>query len=208
MLRFMVLLLLASGCAVAQQRERIIGLPCEGCEAVFEGKPAMIPDRTRLVPDHERGVPMVVTGRVLDRSGNPAPGIIVYAYQTNAAGVYPTVEENRGAASHRHGKLRSWVNTDKQGRYAFDTIRPASYPGTDLPEHIHMHVIEPGCSTYYIDDIMFQDDPRLTQAQIHRLTLNRGGTGISRPVMHHGIWYVRRDILLGRNIPGRLNCSK
>ena len=56
----------------------------------------------------------------LEADGAPAAGIIVYAYQTDATGIYP-----RG--STRHGRLRGWVRTDEAGRYRFDTIRPGAY---------------------------------------------------------------------------------
>ena len=192
----------------AQEREPIVGLPCEGCEAVFEGRPTNLSDRSRIGRIGEPGEPMTLVGRVTNASGKPAAGVIIYAYQTNADGIYPTDDSVRGMASHRHGKLRAWAKTNSNGNYAFDTIRPAGYPGTDLPQHIHMHVIEPGCSTYYIDDAMFRDDPRLTTVQIKRLTLDRGSSGLSRPNRVKGVWFTRRDIVLGKNIPGYRNCTR
>ncbi len=188
-------------------REPIVGLPCEGCEAVFEGMPQQLHSRARIGQRNEPGRPMLVTGTVVDPQGQPRSGVVVYAYQTNNQGIYPTSDKTMGQASHRHGLLRAWALTDARGRYAFDTIRPAGYPDTELPAHIHMHVLERGCSTYYIDDIMFMDDPRLTQDKIRKLTLGRGGSGISRPLLHQGVWYVTRDIVLGKNIPGYGSCT-
>ena len=132
---------------------------------------------------------------------------VFYAYQTNAAGIYPTTDRSRGQASHRHGTLRAWAKTDSAGRYTIDTIRPSAYPGTDLPEHVHLHVIEPGCQSYYIDDVMFSDDPRLTKVQIAKLTLGRGGSGIGLPMKTKDGWHVERDIKLGEKIPGHRVCS-
>jgi hypothetical protein len=43
-----VTLLAASGSA--HSRESVVGLPCEGCEAVFEGLPQSIPTRSRIAP--------------------------------------------------------------------------------------------------------------------------------------------------------------
>ena len=194
--------------ADAQVREPIVGLPCEGCEAVFEGRPSTIPERSRLTTVTQPGQPLVLVGKVTDSKGKPVSGVVVYAYQTNAEGIYPTDDRMRGMASHRHGTLRGWARTNENGNYAFDTVRPGGYPGTALPQHIHMHVIEPGCATYYIDDVMFNDDPRLTEEQVRKLTLNRGGNGISTPRRLDGTWYVRRDIVLGRNIPGYRSCPR
>ena len=42
------LAMLVSAGACAQERVPVIGLPCDGCEAVFEGIPAEIPSRVRI----------------------------------------------------------------------------------------------------------------------------------------------------------------
>lgn len=188
-------------------REPIIGTPCEGCEAVFEGMPLRIKSRATIGHNNEPGQPMVVTGLVVDSRGRPRQGVVVYAYQTNGSGIYPTSARTSGQASHRHGLLRAWTMTDASGRYTFDTVRPAGYPNTDLPAHIHMHVLEHGCSTYYIDDILFKDDPRLTREAIRKLTLGRGGSGITAPVLRKKTWYVTRGIVLGKNVPGYRACK-
>ena len=66
-----------------------------------------------------------------------------------------------------------------------------------------MHVIEPGCCTYYIDSIQFDDDPRLTPEERARADEGRGGSGILTPVRDaDGAWAVRRDIRLGAGVPG------
>jgi len=202
----LVLLLAVATTASAQgAREPVVGLPCEGCEAVFEGMPTRLESRARIAPKSEPGAPMIVVGRVLDANGRPRSGIVVYAYQTNREGIYPEAPAGGNREARRHGALRAWAKTGASGRYAFDTIRPGSYPGMDIPEHIHLHVIEPGCSTYYIDDIMFSDDPKLTPAQISGT--GRGGNGIATPARRDGVWYVTRDIHLGRNIPGYRACG-
>ena len=183
-------------------REPIVGLPCEGCEAVFEGMPGTLSSTARIAPRDEPGEPMRIDGIVVDRSGKPAPGVIVYAYHTDAHGIYPRNETEQGRAGRRHGRLRGWARTDEAGRYRFDTIRPAGYPDTGIPAHVHMHVIEAGRCTYYIDDILFEDDPRLTAEQRALSSTGRGGSGVVRPTRDGGAWVVVRDIVLGERIPG------
>ncbi len=183
--------------------EPIVGLPCEGCEAVFVGKPDVLSSRARIAPLGELGEPLTLTGRVTNAAGQPQQGVIIYAYHTDKTGIYPPPSVPTSKAASRHGRLRAWAKTNASGEYTFETIRPGSYPGRDVPEHIHMHVIEPGRATYYIDDVMFRDDPKLTSKEIRRhLPPNRGGSGIVTPDKHEGVWFVRRDIVLGLGIPG------
>jgi protocatechuate 3,4-dioxygenase beta subunit len=194
----------------AVSKEPVVGGPCEGCEAVFEGKPAELASLARIAPAGEPGEPMRVSGRVLAADGQPRENVIVYAYHTDARGIYPLPSKSHGRASDRHGRLRSWAISDRDGRYAFETIRPASYPSRSIPAHIHMHVIEPGCATYYIDDIQFTDDPLLSEAARSRPREARAGGGIVTPVRRGptGEWSVVRDIRLGINIPNYPDCGK
>lgn len=191
----------AQGASPARPREPIISLPCEGCEAVFEGLPDSLTSTARIAPPGEPGVPLRIEGTVYDRSGHVAPGVIVYAYHTNARGVYPPNEQFRGRAAYRHGLLRGWARTDDSGRYRFDTIRPGSYPGRDNPAHVHMHIIEPGCCTYYIASIRFTDDPLISREQREQALAGHGPIGLERPEPDgHGGWIVHRDIVLGEGL--------
>ena len=134
--------------------------------------------------------------------------MIVYAYQTDAEGHYPRDPQLNGSAA-RHGRLRTWVRSDAAGRYELKTIRPASYPGTRIPQHIHLHLIEPGRCTYYIGDVLFADDPLLTPALQAREAAARGGSGIVQPDQNpDGGWHATRDITLGANVPGYEGCAQ
>ncbi len=186
---------------VASVREPVIGA-CEGCEAVFEGLPPVLGSRARIAPAGEPGQPLTLAGRVTDLQGRPRPGVVVYAYHTNRGGLYPPPDGGASAAAARHGRLRGWARTDSSGAYRFDTIRPGAYPGEEVPEHIHMHVLEPGRATYYLDDVMFRDDPRLTRQQADKLVTGRGGHGLATPERRDGTWWVRRDVVLGKEIQG------
>lgn len=172
----------------------VIGGPCQGCEFVFQGLPSSLASETRIAPPEEPGEPLVLAGIVRDASGAPAAGIVVYAYHTNAKGVYPK-------DTTFHGRLRGWARTDSDGRYRFTTIRPAGYPDGAECAHIHMHVIEPGVGTYYIDNVTFDDDPDLPQRLREQAINGRGGSGLTYPKRTDGVWHVQRDITLGQNIP-------
>lgn len=191
----LTLLLLLSP-APSRAAEPVVGGPCEGCEHVFNGLPTELGAQGRIALATEPGTPLIVEGVVRTLTGEPAAGIVVYAYQTDQGGLYPT-------STTRHGRLRGWVRTGPDGKYRFDTIRPGAYPRDTIPEHIHMHVIEPGKATYYIDDIHFDDDPLLVGAHRRRAeSSKRGGNGLVKPTKDaQGTWRVQRDITLGLDIP-------
>lgn len=182
-------------------------VPCEGCDAVFQGLPDHLTSVARLTTAEEPGERLQLSGTVRNGAGQPQSGVIVYAYHTDANGHYPEDSRLSGAAA-RHGRLRGWTRTDASGRYTFLTIRPGAYPGRPEPQHIHLHVIEPGRCTYYLGDVLFDDDPRLTAGL--RLEQERayGGNGIVQP-QGDAIagWRVARDVDLGTNLPDHGRCA-
>jgi len=92
------------------------------------------------------------------------------------------------------------MKTAADGKFEFHTFRPAAYPNTREPEHIHLYIKEPGKVPYYVDSYMFEDDPFLTEAKRTALH-NRGGYGIVNLQLDNGNYTAQRDIILGLNIP-------
>ncbi len=169
---------------------------CEWC-----GAAELPPDATwhsRIAPADEPGEPLVVEGVVYRPDGTtPAAGIVIYAYQTNAEGIYAKRGNETGNA-RRHGYLRGWVRTGADGRYRFTTIRPAPYPTRSEPAHIHMTILEPGRDEYWIDSVHFEGDPLLTD-EVRRALPDLGGPGIVDPTQDaDGVWHARRNIVLER----------
>lgn len=146
-------------------------------------------------PD-EPGERLVVTGTVYEADGvTPAQGVVLYLYHTDATGIYPKRGDETGNAQ-RHGYLRAWLRTDEHGRYRVETIRPASYPTRTEPAHIHVTVQPPDREEFWIDSIVFDDDPLLTPARRAALK-NRGGSGIATLRQdEQGVWHGTRDITL------------
>jgi len=177
-----------------------VGGPCEGCEALFEYGDQKL-TATDTLPDFEKNNPKLkLTGTVFKKDGiTPAENVILYIYQTDRKGVYPTKGNEKGWAK-RHGYIRAWIKTDVNGKYTFYTFRPSAYPNSIEPAHIHITVKEPFKNEYYIDEFVFDDDPFLTVAERKKL-MNRGGSGIVEPKVEGEILLVNRNIVLGLNIP-------
>lgn len=155
----------------------------------------------------EPGEKLLLTGIVYQPDGEtPAPDVVLYYYQTNAAGRYQHKPDQPRSMppnelGQTHGSIRGWIKTGPDGRYAIYTIRPGAYPTHDEPAHIHATIKEPDVPEYYIDDFVFDDDPLLTSRLRLRME-NRCGSGVLRLVRKDGLLIGERDIILGQNIPG------
>ena len=95
---------------------KIVGGPCEGCEAVFEygNKKLTVTD---TLPNFSTTEPkLMLNGTVYKKDGKtPAKNVIVYIYHTDTNGVYPTRLSSSGWGK-RHGYLRGWVKTGADGK--------------------------------------------------------------------------------------------
>jgi protocatechuate 3,4-dioxygenase beta subunit len=182
------------------QEDIVVGGPCEGCEALFEYGQRTLASIDTLPAFEENEPKIKVSGTIFQADGKtPAPEIIMYIYQTNRAGIYEKKASDTTYWGQRHGYIRSWLQTDEQGRYTFYTFRPGSYPNRQIPEHIHITVKERGKTPYYLEDFQFDDDPLLTAENRANLS-NRGGSGVLELVYKEGILSAQRDIILGSNI--------
>lgn len=181
-------------------QQKAVGGPCNGCEAIYEyGKKDL--NAVDTLPGFARTQPQIkISGTVFHHDGKtPAAGVVLYLYHTNRQGIYKNTTNEKGWGRY-HGSVRGWIQTDQQGQYTFYTFRPAPYPESQTPEHIHITVKEPDKKEYYLDDYFFDDDPFLTKAE-RRKRSNRGGSGIIQLSKEDGILSAKRDIILGLNIP-------
>jgi protocatechuate 3,4-dioxygenase beta subunit len=119
--------------------------------------PRNAPSTGRLTPAGEPGPPISVSGVVVDPEGKPVPAASLYAFQTDHEGYYGV----KPASDNQNPRLKILLRTDAQGRWAFETIRPGSYPSSRAPGHIHFEVSAPGFATK-IFEIVFEGDPFIT----------------------------------------------
>ena len=117
------------------------------------------PATARIGSPGEAGTPLVVSGTVYAADGQtPAGGVMVYAYQTDAQGLYAP---DGGVEKPR---LHGWARTDASGHYQFATIRPAPYPRRSIPAHIHFNAWGGGYPWQWLEELQFADDPHMTAA--------------------------------------------
>jgi len=182
---------------------QLVGGPCEGCEGVYEYGERILTSVDTLPEFGEYSPTLILEGTVYQKDGKtPAEGIIIYIYHTNRDGVYVNTTGQTGWGI-RHGDLRGWVRTGKSGKYTFYTTRPASYPNRGSAAHVHYTVKEPTINEYYIDDVVFTDDPLFSEKE--RPTNPRCGSGVTTPIIEGNTHRVKRDIVLSVNIPNYPN---
>lgn len=200
--RLTVFLMSVTGYCCAQPSEpRLVGT-CEGCEAIFEwgGKQLNAVD---TLPGFEAASQKIrISGVIYQPDGvTPAEGVILYVYHTNEEGVYPT----RGGESdwaRRHGYIRGWVKTGKDGRYTFYTRKPGTYPSRTDAAHIHPTILEPDGKYYWVDEYLFEGDPLLSPEQISPAAPVGGSGGVLRLRREGGLLVGERNFILGRNVKG------
>ena len=199
---FLFLLLTFSSCSDAQQpsEPKLVGGPCEGCEAVFEYKDHPLSNRDTLPQFNNGGQKIKITGTVLQSDGKtPAENVILYIYHTNQKGLYQPSNSPKGLENH-HGEIRTWLQTNENGEYTIYTTRPAPYPNRSEPAHIHYTVLEPNGKYYWIDSLLFVDDPLVNKSATSS-NPRGGGDVIVQLTNGKKIRTGNRDIVLGKNIP-------
>ena len=149
---------------------------------------------TVITAKDEPGRPLLVSGRIYGPDGKtPLEGVTLYVYHTDNTGLYP------GDGINPAPRLRGWMKTDREGRYEFRTIKPASYPNSSNPEHVHTKASGAGFAERWLDNFWFEDDPLITSDMRAKFA----GQGAFSPVMAvkrdaDGLLRCVRDIRLAR----------
>src|SRR6186713_2164339 len=119
--------------------------------------PANAPSTGRVTPAGELGTPMHISGVVAGSDGALIAGASLYVYQTDHEGYYGV----KPASDNRNPRLKLFLRSDAKGRWAFDTVKPGSYPNSRVPPHIHFEVAAKGRGSQ-IFEIVFEGDPFVT----------------------------------------------
>jgi protocatechuate 3,4-dioxygenase beta subunit len=90
------------------------------------------PERTIIRDDATTGVPLTLTGTVMDVNCNPIANAWVDFWQADGAGNY----------DNEAYRLRGHQFTDVNGKYSLNTVVPGEYPGRTPHLHVKVKALE------------------------------------------------------------------
>lgn len=111
------------------------------------------PEEAMMRAAGDPGMPLSVSGQILDTSGEKLPNALVEVWQTDHFGRYDL-------DGYRY---RAKLPAGSSGNYTFESIMPGHYPDR-VCQHIHYLVTAPGhkplvTQLYFATDPVFEGDP-------------------------------------------------
>jgi protocatechuate 3,4-dioxygenase beta subunit len=116
------------------------------------------PKRMSLIDPGMKGERVVVTGRILDRKGNPVPEALIDIWHADSEGNY----DNEGY------RCRGHLFAGKDGTYKFEAVFPGLYPGRTRHYHIRVQAANKPILT---TQLFFPDEPQNSKDGIFRKVL-------------------------------------
>lgn len=110
-----------------------------------------------IAPKDEPGKKIKIMATVVNEKGESLPGVLVYFYQTDSKGWY-----SADSPGGDNARLFGYVRSDANGKIEIATIKPAGYPQSSNPAHIHVHVEDVKGYRNLITEFIFDDDERLS----------------------------------------------
>ncbi len=113
----------------------------------------LAPSQSQLRAPADPGLPLTVSGRVLNTRGDTLTGAKVEIWQADHFGLYDLDGY----------KYRALLTPGTDGKYSFDSVMPGHYPAR-VCQHIHYLVTAPGhkpliTQLYFATDPVFLGDP-------------------------------------------------
>ncbi|NNF02152.1 MAG: hypothetical protein HKN22_05670 [Bacteroidia bacterium] len=175
--------------------------PCDDPDAriscCFANMPSNVTHQMIITESEDDGEILLISGRVINNIDSGAmPNILIYGYHTDKNGYYTKAGTESGVQKW-HGKFHGWCKTNDQGEFEIRTIRPAPYPDNTIPAHIHLAIQKPHNSKpFYINDIVFSEDPLTNEQYRSSEPYEDGGSGIIDLKKRDSVWKGERLIIL------------
>ena len=122
---------------------------------------------SRLVGDETPGERISIRGCVYDADDAPLLDAVVEIWQADAAGIYPSPQDGRGAAGAGFsGWGRSACDFDS-GEFRFETVKPGSVPwpdGRPQAPHVTVWIVARGINVGLHTRLYFDDESKANGA--------------------------------------------
>ncbi|MDH3218930.1 MAG: protocatechuate 3,4-dioxygenase subunit alpha [Gammaproteobacteria bacterium] len=128
-----------------------------GIEGVYAEDPG-----SRMVNEHTLGERITLRGTVYDGEGSPLKDAVLEIWQADAAGLYPSPQDTRGAADPNFGGWGRCAADLESGEFAFATIRPGRVPYPDgrlQAPHVTVWIVARGINVGLHTRLYFADLP-------------------------------------------------
>ena len=116
---------------------------------------------TSMVNANTRGERIAITGRVFDGTSEPIRDCLIEIWQADAAGLYPSPSETRGAADPNFTGWGRCPAHGETGEYRFETIKPGPvvFPdGRMQAPHVSVWIVARGINLGLNTRLYFDDE--------------------------------------------------
>ena len=127
--------------------------------------------RVRGRKGRAKGQIIELSGRVLNRAGEPVRRARIELWQTNTYGRYNhRSDPNLKAAVDPDFQGYAVQTTDELGRYRFRTVKPGPYPSEtgEFMRAAHIHVDVMGKADRKVTQMYFPNDPMIEQDRVYQ----------------------------------------
>jgi protocatechuate 3,4-dioxygenase beta subunit len=140
-----------------------------------------------------------VSGRVLDRRGNPVSGATVEIWQANAVGRYAHPSDTNPLPLDPNFQGFAKLLSGHDGHFRYITVKPGSYPdGDDSPRPPHIHHDVVGKSDRLITEMLFPEEPLNETDDVVPAWARPRLTATARGVSSDGALRFEWDVILDR----------
>ena len=156
-------------------------------------RPENLSSISRIAPKEEPGTPFVINGQIFKPDGlTPISDLIVQAYHRDTNGYDYGSEDN----STKTWRLQGWAKTDSDGKFKFNTIRPAPDHLGREGAHIHFTIVSTEFGRQWGPTIYLLDDPQVSKRQKEKSRIAGQFSKVREVKMINGIQNIKVNIKL------------
>lgn len=122
---------------------------------------------SRMVNEQTKGQRITITGRVIDGAGAPLKDALVEIWQADAAGLYNSPTEIRGAADPNFSGWGRCATGAEDGVFTFESVKPGAVPYAPdrlMAPHITFWIVARGINVGLQTRMYFPDEAQANAA--------------------------------------------